>query len=294
MNCIFSKWKCTGLLGLFFSSMGCTPYILLPGEVAKIKTDTTAIRTLQEETMGTLSNSARQQAESVQQMNTTVAILRGRMDSLEESLHILQQQLSDMMQILARVSPTQPPAFSSAHASPPRSEPVRQEVSSHLPSPIPEPEKPPAFDSGLDSPPPARELGPSSQPPSAMPPKGDAVSLYGAAYGKFREGDFPAAIEGFQWVVEYHPESDLADNALFWIGESYIQMNRLSAAEKAFRDTITLYPEANKVPDAMYKLGDVLLTLNRRDEAIGIWRELISRFPNEQASMKARQRLQSL
>ena len=292
---IYSTSKGIGLAGILLIGTGCTPYILLPDEVARLRTDVTAIRNSQEETTGTLAASARQQAETVQQLNATVAALRGRLDRLEEDIEILQQQLTDMMQWMTRHSTStmggQSPSSSPA---PIRSEPVR-------PPEAPKPSQP-----IRESAPPPREMGPSPvskpEPPQPKPqpaqskpePQDDAVSLYGKAYGKFRENDFEGAISAFQSLLDQHPQSDLADNALFWIGESYVEMNRLSAAEKAFRDTATRFPNGNKVPDALYRLGECLLALNRKDEAVSTWRDLMARFPEERAALKAKEKLQSL
>jgi len=290
----FSTCKGISLLGILWVSTGCTPYILLPDEVARVRTDVTAIRKSQEETTGALAASARQQAETVQQLNATVAALRGRLDGLEEDIEILQQQLTDMMQWMSRFSPNT--SSRSAPSSPPASIPSEPVQPSRPPSQAPPKQEPvspkPAQPLPASTPPP-REQGPAPQSRSKAEPEDDAVSLYGKAYGKFRENDFEGAITAFQALLDQHPQSDLADNALFWIGESYVEMNRLSAAEKAFRDTATQFPNGNKVPDAMYELGECLFALNRKEEAVSTWRELMTRFPEERAALKAKQKLQS-
>jgi tol-pal system protein YbgF len=120
------------------------------------------------------------------------------------------------------------------------------------------------------------------------------VALYNEAYRKFTAGDVDGAIEGFRSLVDLFPDSDLADNSLFWIGESHVQKNRLAEAEKAFAETVSRFPNGNKVPDALFKLGYTQSMLNKQDQATTTWRDLISRFPNEPAALKAKQELQDL
>ena len=60
---------------------------------------------------------------------------------------------------------------------------------------------------------------------SAMPPPAEAAlteaQAYAAAKQTYDEGDWDAAFEGFEAFIARFPQSDLADNARFWIGEIY-------------------------------------------------------------------------
>ena len=91
-----------------------------------------------------------------------------------------------------------------------------------------------------------------------------------------------------------HPNSDLADNAQFWIGAARFQRGDISGALAAFRETIAGFPRGNKVPDALLKSGECLERLGDSEEARRVYREVIDRFPTTAASALARERLDAL
>jgi tol-pal system protein YbgF len=87
------------------------------------------------------------------------------------------------------------------------------------------------------------------------------------------------------------PDSDLADNAWFWIGESRLARGDAEGALTAYRDAIDRYPDGNKVPDAMFKLGVAFEAAGDPAAAREAWGELLRRFPGSTAAERARERL---
>ena len=50
---------------------------------------------------------------------------------------------------------------------------------------------------------------------------GDPIELYNTAYTDFSRGKYTPAISGFETFVRSFPDSQLADNALYWVGECH-------------------------------------------------------------------------
>ncbi|MBV9186175.1 MAG: tetratricopeptide repeat protein, partial [Acidobacteria bacterium] len=71
-------------------------------------------------------------------------------------------------------------------------------------------------------------------------------------YGKGRMADARAAL---QQVFDADPSGELADNALYWIGETYYAASDFTNAMRAYERVTKEYPEQNKAPDAMFKIG---------------------------------------
>ena len=71
-------------------------------------------------------------------------------------------------------------------------------------------------------------------------------------YGKNR---FPEAHAAFQQVFDADPSGELADNALFWIGETYYSAGDFNNASRYYKRVSDEYGDQNKAPDAMYKLA---------------------------------------
>jgi tol-pal system protein YbgF len=71
-------------------------------------------------------------------------------------------------------------------------------------------------------------------------------------YGRGRTAD---ARRAFQEVFEADTGGDLADNALFWIGETYYAAGDYSNAVRFYNRVVSDYSEENKAPDALLKIA---------------------------------------
>jgi len=75
----------------------------------------------------------------------------------------------------------------------------------------------------------------------------DALSAY-------QNGDFMGAIDAFEMLIANDSQNDFADNAQYWIGESYYALDEYSKAIEAFRKVIQ-YTDTNKADAAQFKIG---------------------------------------
>jgi TolA-binding protein len=64
------------------------------------------------------------------------------------------------------------------------------------------------------------------------------------------KGKFASVIEKCSKLLEYHPESNLVDDALMMIGKSYFYQNDYQPAERKFTELITGYPQSDLLPEA--------------------------------------------
>jgi len=104
-------------------------------------------------------------------------------------------------------------------------------------------------------------------------------------FGKGRMADARAAL---QQVFDADPSGELADNALYWIGETYYAASDFTNAMRAYERVTKEYPEQNKAPDAMFKIG---LTFEKTGD-LGMARktfdEVIRRYPYSTAASSAK------
>ncbi len=144
-------------------------------------------------------------------------------------------------------------------------------------------------------------LAPGDEEPAG--PKGSAeLRQYEEAFGRFRDGDYKGAIDRFRSFLQNHPSSDYADNALFWLGESYFRVGDYEQAVLTFEDVAKKYPGGNKVPDALYRQGLALLELGRRDAqadtygpaARQVFQRIVDDYPQSERVAEARQQLEKL
>ncbi len=83
----------------------------------------------------------------------------------------------------------------------------------------------------------------------------DTAALYRNAMVLHGKGRFAEARAMFQQVFDADPSGDLADNALFWIGETYYAGGEYNDAIRYFKRVVDEYGDQNKAPDAMYMLA---------------------------------------
>jgi outer membrane protein assembly factor BamD len=114
-----------------------------------------------------------------------------------------------------------------------------------------------------------------------------AAKLYEEGERLLLQDKQEAAREQFSWLVERHPESDLAPVARFLVGETYFRSKDYEKAAKEFESFVTLYP-SNQIADfGQYRLArsyfDQMPTLERDQkittQALAEFQKLIRLYP---------------
>jgi tol-pal system protein YbgF len=122
----------------------------------------------------------------------------------------------------------------------------------------------------------------------------DLQSVYDDGYTLFHQKRYQDAEARFDTFLERGGQSDLADNAQFWIGECRYARGDYAAALSAFTEVVERFPKGNKVPDAMLKAAKTLEAIGDPEAARATYREVESRFPGTAASAIAAERLLAL
>jgi tol-pal system protein YbgF len=110
-------------------------------------------------------------------------------------------------------------------------------------------------------------------------------------FGRGRHAD---ARRAFQQVFDSEPAGDLADNALFWIGETYYAAGDYTNAVRHYSRVVNDFSDQNKAPDALFKIalaqartGD--LALARRT-----LQQVIEKYPYSSTASSAKAELQRI
>src|SRR6185295_1362410 len=74
--------------------------------------------------------------------------------------------------------------------------------------------------------------------------------LYDMSYADYTKGRYALAIQGFQDYLDEYPNTDLSDNALYWIGESYYAQKKYKEAVANFAKLMKQYPKSDKAAAA--------------------------------------------
>jgi tol-pal system protein YbgF len=122
----------------------------------------------------------------------------------------------------------------------------------------------------------------------------DDQAVYARAFEQLKAGDYKAAIEQFQGLMKNYPQSQLLDNAQYWIGEAYYVTRDYDLAAKAFRAVGERWPASRKAPDALLKLGYTQYQQKHLRDARVTLTDVTQRFPGTDAARLATERLQKL
>jgi tol-pal system protein YbgF len=140
-----------------------------------------------------------------------------------------------------------------------------------------------------------QQAAPSPSSPSPKsPPEPGADALYAGARKSFDEGNLTEARESFQQLLERFPDSAQADNAQFWIGETYYREKWYEKAILEYQKVIETYPEGNKLPAALLKQGFAFIELGDTANARLILKELVRKFPESNEAKIAEDKLKTL
>ena len=131
--------------------------------------------------------------------------------------------------------------------------------------------------------------------PGQLPvPGGSDRDNYQAAFELLKEQRYePAAMAFDQFLVTF-PDSELADNAQYWLAESHYVTQKFRDALGEFKIVIDKFPRSRKVPDALLKMGYCSYELKRWDAARASLARVQSDYPETTAARLAGQRLKRM
>jgi tol-pal system protein YbgF len=122
-------------------------------------------------------------------------------------------------------------------------------------------------------------------------PQGDDRANYQAAFDLLKDGKYPEATTAFKQFMVTFPDSVLADNAWYWLGESHYVARQYGDALKAFRTVVDKYPSSRKMPDALLKIGYCNYELKNWAEAKASLNQVVQQYGDTTAARLASQRL---
>ena len=110
-------------------------------------------------------------------------------------------------------------------------------------------------------------------------PDGTPKEQYDHAYGLLMKRELPKAEITLRAFLLKHPEHELADNAIFWLGETFYARKNYQEAIEVYYDAYRKYPKGNKAPDVLLKLGMSLATIGEKESACSAYEELAIAHP---------------
>jgi len=121
-----------------------------------------------------------------------------------------------------------------------------------------------------------------------------AGDLYKDAYEIYQKGDYEGARRKFEAFLKQYPNTELSDNAQFWIGESYFGKKDYEKAILEYEKAIAKYPEGDKIPAALLKQALAFLELGDKTNGRNLLKKVIERYPQSEQADMAKKRLDTI
>jgi len=129
---------------------------------------------------------------------------------------------------------------------------------------------------------------------ASAPPATTDRDVYQAALERLKNRDYAGAVQALQDLIATYPQSQLVDNAKYWIGEAYYVDHHYAEALDAFQRVVREHPDSRKLPDAWLKVGYSYYELKRYREAREALARVVRQYGDAPAAAEARDRLKHM
>jgi tol-pal system protein YbgF len=234
----------------------------------------------------------------VQELQDEVRTLRGQLEEQNREIENLKRrqrdQYLDLDQRISDLRNSQPALSSASGAAGVQSSPGQEPAAAAaaaaaIGADVPEIRAPMDTQSAVT---PIGEPQAQSQAAAASPE--DEKAAYDHAFQALKDLRYADAAEEFQSFLGRYPSSEYADNAQYWLGESYYVTRNYDLALTAFQDLLDNFPDSPKAPDALLKIGYTHYELEQWDSARAALTQVQEQYPDSTLSRLAENRLRSM
>ena len=131
--------------------------------------------------------------------------------------------------------------------------------------------------------------GAANSPAAADPARENKE--YEAALNQFKAAKYKEAAWAFSAFVQKHPDSSLAPNAQFWLGNAFIAQRNCAKAIEAHSVVTTKYADSPKAADSWLAMASCQQEMGNPAAAKRSLETAIAKYPNSPAADTARERL---
>jgi tol-pal system protein YbgF len=118
--------------------------------------------------------------------------------------------------------------------------------------------------------------------------------LYNNALRDYNGNKNDLAIQEFSDYVKFYPNTDLAGNCYFYLGEIQFRQANYQQAALSYDQVLQNFPTGTKAASAQLKKGFSLIELGKQEDGVVELRRVIQRYPKSNEALQARERLRKL
>jgi tol-pal system protein YbgF len=125
-------------------------------------------------------------------------------------------------------------------------------------------------------------------------PRVDPVKMFDNAFADLKAGNFDLAIIQFEEFLNQFDDTDLADDAQYWLGECHYGKKDYTRALSEFERVERKYPESDKMVSALFKAARCQQELGNVPQARALFQRIVDEFSESFEADAAARRLQEL
>jgi len=115
--------------------------------------------------------------------------------------------------------------------------------------------------------------------------------LYNNALRDYNGAKNDLATQEFSEYIKFYPNTDLAGNAYYYLGEIQFRQGNYQQAAQSYDLVLQNFPSGNKAASAELKKGFSLLELGKQDDGVAELKHVIQRYPRSPEALQAKERL---
>lgn len=146
----------------------------------------------------------------------------------------------------------------------------------------------------MTRPPGAATIAPPPLSPPPQPVRAGEREAYDNGLAVLREGRYAEAAEAFNRFLVNYPGSSYADNASYWLGETYYVTRDFDQALATFNGLVVQYPNSPKAADSRLKTGYIYYEKKDWKQARQSLQAVVSEYPGSTAARLAGDRLKKM
>jgi tol-pal system protein YbgF len=231
----------------------------------------------------------------VQQLQDEIRMLRGMLEEQAMELENLRDRQRDQyLDLDARITELRAagpaPLVTTGAATPP----TRTYSAGAQPQPVVR-EDVPEVRPALDTPSAVTGIAtPEAQARATVASPEAEKALYDEAFQSLKDMNYADAARQFQGFLDRYPASEYADNAQYWLGESYYVTRNYEIALESFQALLANYPDSPKVSDCLLKIGYTHYELKQWDQARAALIQVQEQYPETTNARLAGSRLRTM
>jgi tol-pal system protein YbgF len=118
--------------------------------------------------------------------------------------------------------------------------------------------------------------------------------LYNNALRDYNGNKNDLAVQEFSDYIKFYPNTDLAGNCNFYLGEIQFRQGNYQQAAQSYDQVLQNFPTGTKAASAQLKKGFSLIELGKQEDGVVELRHVIQRYPKSNEALQARERLRKL